>query len=70
MHAQLLLISMDVPRDAPGDDLYAEIRDQDTPTQEVAPPHAVTGHTPPEYEDVAPKLSSDYKVTKCAAHAQ
>ena len=65
---------MDVPRDAsaPGDgdnQLYAEIRDQ---AQDQLS-HAATGHTPPEYEDVAPKLSSDYKVTQCAAygvHAQ
>ena len=63
-------LNMDVLRNAPSDgdtnqlQLYAEI----SPTQEVAPPPEVTGHTPPEYEDVVPKRSSGYKVTLCAAY--
>ena len=69
---------MQVPRDTPGDSdinnqlynnqLYAEIRDQDSPKLDVAPPHAVTGHTPPHYEDIVPKHSGDYEVTQCAAY--
>ena len=64
--------------DAPGDgdnQVYAEIRDQDTTTPSTTQPQDVTVatgtvHTSHQYEDVSDvtRAGGDYQITLCAAY--